>query len=54
MSRGGVFSAIYAGIRSVKWPQLGVVGSILGKDLGKDLPLELGLHSIHWAPVVSF
>jgi hypothetical protein len=25
MSRGGVLSAIYTGIRSVKWPHLGVV-----------------------------
>jgi hypothetical protein len=54
MSRGHVFSVIYAGIRSAKWPRLGVVGNILGEEMGNDLPLQLGLHSIHWAPVVSF
>jgi hypothetical protein len=36
MSRVCVFSAIYVGIRSVKWPHLGVVGNILGKEMGKD------------------
>jgi hypothetical protein len=31
-----VFSAIYAGIRRVKWHHLGVVGGVLGKEMGKD------------------
>ena len=53
MSRGGVFSAIYAGIRSVKWPHLGVVGNILGKEMGKDLPRAVGLSVMHWAPAIS-
>ena len=53
MSRGGVFSAIYAGIRSVKWPHLGVVGNILGKEMGKDLPRAVGLSIMHWAPAIS-
>src|ERR1035438_8542137 len=53
MSRGGVFSAIYAGIRSIKWPHLGVVGNILGKEMGKDLPRAVGLSVIHWAPAIS-
>jgi hypothetical protein len=53
MSRGGVFSAIYAGIRSIKWPHLGVVGNILGKEMGKDWPRAVGLHALHWAPALS-
>ncbi len=53
MSRGGVFSAVYAGVRSVKWPHLGVVGSNLGKEMGKDLPRVVGLPVMHWAPVIS-
>jgi hypothetical protein len=53
MSRGNVFSVIYAGIRSVKWPHLGVVGSILGKEMGKHLPRAVGLSVVHWTPVIS-
>ncbi len=48
-----MFSAIYAGIRSVKWPHLGVVGNILGKEMGKDLPRAVGLSIMHWAPAIS-
>ena len=53
MSRGGVFSAIYAGIRNLKWPHLGVVGNILGKEMGKDFPRAVGLCVMHWAPAIS-
>ncbi len=48
-----MFSAVYGGIRRVKRPHLGVVGSILGKEMGKDLPRALGLSVVHWAPVIS-
>ena len=48
-----MFSAIYAGIRSVKWPHLGVVGNIFGKEMGKDLPRAVGLSVMHWAPAIS-
>jgi hypothetical protein len=42
-----VFLAVYGGISRVKRHDLGVVGSILGKELGKDLPRALGLFVMH-------
>ena len=48
-----MFSAVYGGIRWVKWHHLGVVGNVLGKEMGKDLPRAVGLSVMHWAPAIS-
>ena len=53
MTRVRVFSAVYGGIRWVKWQHLGVVGNVLGKEMGKDLPRAVGLSVMHWAPAIS-
>ena len=48
-----MFSAVYGGISRVKRHDLGVVGSILGKEMGKDWPRVMGLAVMHWAPAIS-